>query len=98
MGMQQAIGNRVFPFYGYHLKQRMDVIPYLNRHQHIIAVFTAVKYIHTVKIKIHDLDLTVILPDIVPKSVHVMAPVTMHQHQIFPVQILYVQLLLSASR
>lgn len=66
----------------------MHIVPCLNCHQHIITVSGAVKHIHTVKVKIHDLDLIMILPDVIPKHIHIMTPVPVHQHQPLAIQIL----------
>ena len=66
----------------------MDIVPCLDCHQHVITVFTTVKHIYAVKVKIHNLNLAVILPNIIPKHIHIVAPVPVHQHQLLSIQIL----------
>lgn len=69
------------------------MIPCLDCHQDIIAVFAPVKGFHTVKVKVHDLNLGMVLPDFIPEHIHIMAPVPLHQHQPFSVQILNSQMI-----
>ena len=78
----------MIPIHRNDLEQRMNVVPDLNRQQNIIAVFTPIENLHVVEIEIHNVNLGVILPEIIPKLVHIAAPIPVHQHQIFPVQIL----------
>ena len=89
--MQQPEGDGVAPVHRQDLEQRMDIAPVLHRHQHAVVVFALVESIHAVKIKVHDLDLGMVFPQIVPQQVHIVAPVPAHQHQPLAVQVLYGQ-------
>ena len=86
--MQQSIRNAVIPFYWNHFEQRVYIFPSLNGHQNIIAVFAAIECLHAVKVKIDNMNLTVILPNLIPQLIHIMAPASVHKHQVFTIQIL----------
>ena len=77
----------MFPFYGDDLQQRMDIRPLPDGNHHIIGILTAVKYLHIIKVKVHNMDLAVVLPDVIPEPVNIMAPVPAYHHQILPIQI-----------
>ena len=85
--MEDAVGNAVLPFHGYDLQQRMDIGPAGDGQQHIVGVFAAIEHIHAVKIEVHNMDLGMVLPQIVPQLIHIVAPAPVHQHQIFSIQI-----------
>ena len=89
--MEKAIRNRVIPLHRQNLKQGMDVLPFRNSHQNAVVVFTLVKYFRIIEIKIYDLYLRMILPQLIPQKIHIMTPVTFYQHQFFAIQILYRQ-------
>lgn len=70
------------------LEQRVYIFPSLNGHQNIIAVFAAIECLHAVKVKIDNMNLTVILPNLIPQLIHIMAPASVHKHQVLTIQIL----------
>ena len=77
--MEQAVWDAVIPFHRNHFQKRVYICPSRNRQQNIIAVFTAIKNIRIIKIKIHDLNLWVVLPEVIPKLIYIMAPVPVYQ-------------------
>ena len=58
-----------------------------DRQQHVVGVLTAVEHVHTVKFKIHNVYLRVVLPQIVPELIDIVAPAAVHQQQVFPVKV-----------
>ena len=70
----------------------MDIRPAGNRQQHIVGVLAAVEHVHAVKIKIHNVNLRVVLPQIVPKLIDIVAPAAVHQQQILPIEVRNLQL------
>ena len=83
--MEQAIGDGVAPIHREDLQKRVDILPFGHRHQHTVIIFALVESVDIVKIKVYDLDLRVIFPQIVPQQVHIMAPFPSHQHQFFAI-------------
>ena len=67
----------------------MHIGPSWNRHQNIIAILATVKNIYIIKIKINNMNLGMVLPQIVPKLIHITAPPPVHEEKIFPIQIFY---------
>ena len=65
----------------------MHTCPAGNGEQHIVGALAAIKNIHAVNIKIHNLNLRVVLPEIVPQPIHIMTPATMHQQQVFTMKV-----------
>ena len=64
--MENAVGNAVIPLHRNDLQKRMDSCPTGNSQQNVIGVLAAVEHVHAVKIKIHNVNLRVVLPQIVP--------------------------------
>lgn len=92
--MKESVWNRKAPIHRHDLQKRMYILPLLYCHQQIIIIFTFIKYICVIKVKIHYPDLRVILPQLIPQKIHMMAPVTPDKHQVFSVKILYAKLIL----
>src|SRR5699024_8935656 len=67
-GVQQPEGDGVAPVHRQDLEQGVDVAPVLHRHQHAVVVFALVEGVHAVEIKVHDLDLGMVFPQIVPQQ------------------------------
>lgn len=72
--MEQTIRDGIFPIHRQNFQQRVNILPLLDSHQHAIIIFTLVKNTHIVEIKIHDLDLRMIFPKIIPQQVYIAAP------------------------
>lgn len=66
--------------------------PISDSQQNVIGVLTAVEHIHVVKVEIYDMDLRMVLPQIVPKLIDIVAPATVHQQQILPIEVRNLQL------
>ena len=58
-----------------------------NGQQHVVGAFAAVEHVHAVKIKIYYVNLRVMLPQVVPQLIHIVAPAAVHQHQVFAVKV-----------
>ena len=84
-GMEQPEGNRVVPIHRQNLQQRVNPRPLGHRHHQHIVVLAAVEGLQIVKGEIHNLNLQVISPEVVPQLVGVFAPVALHQHQLLAV-------------
>ena len=56
----------------------MYICPAGNRHQDIVSIFAAIKYVYIVKIKIYYIDLWMIFLNIITQTVNITAPVTVH--------------------
>lgn len=67
------------------LQQRMRIRTAGNRRQHIVCILAAIKHVHAIKIKIHNMYLRMMLPEVVPQLVNIMAPAAMHEQQIFAI-------------
>ena len=85
--MENAIGNAIIPFHWDYLQKRMDSCPTGDRQQNVIGVLAAVEHIHVVKVEIYDMDLRMVLPEVIPELIHIMAPAPVHQHEIFAIKI-----------
>lgn len=85
--MEDPVGDAVFPFDGNDFQKRVDIGPTGDRQQHVVGILTAVEHVHTVKLEIHNVNLRVVLPQIVPKLIDVVAPAAMHQQQVFPIEV-----------
>ena len=77
--MKQSIWNAVIPFHRNDLQKRVYVCPSRNCQQNIIAVFTAIENVHIIKIKIHNMNLWVVPPKIIPELIYIMAPFPVYQ-------------------
>ena len=62
--MEQAKRNGITPVHWQDLEQRMDISPVFNGHQNTIIVFTLVKYINIIKVKIYYVYLRMIFPQV----------------------------------
>lgn len=82
--MKQPKGNRITPVNREDLQKRVNIPPVFYRHQHTIVVFALIKGVYIVKIEIHDMDLGMVFPDIVPQKVHIAAPFPAHEHRFSP--------------
>lgn len=89
--MQKSKRNRISPVHRKDFQQRMHISPVLHCHQYTIIVLTLIERSHIIKIKIHNMYLGMIFPQIIPQKIHIMAPVPAHEHQIFSIQILHRQ-------
>ena len=96
--MHDSKGNRVGPIHRQNLEHRMNIVPIINGHNDIIVVFTLIKYIHTQKVKINDVNLGMILPKVVPHHVQITVPIAAYEHKIFSIQILNRQKFLGGQR
>ena len=85
--MENAIGNAVISFHWDYLQKRMDSCPTGNSQQNVIGVLTAVEHVHAVKIKIHNVNLRMVLPEVIPELIDIVAPAAVHQHEIFAIKI-----------
>lgn len=85
--MQNSIRDAVIPLYGNDFQKRVYISPSGYRDENVIRVLTAVKYIHIVKIKIDNIDLRMVLPEVVAELINIMTPSAVHKHQILAVKI-----------
>lgn len=76
--VKQAIWNTIIPFYGNYFQKRVNICPARNSQQHIISIFSAVKNIHIVKIKIYNMNLIMILPKFISQLVYIITPIPAH--------------------
>lgn len=83
--MQQAKGNGVAPLHRDGFQQGVDVLPILDSHHNVFRVLALVEHVDAEKIKVNDLDLRMILPEVVPKLVQVVVPAPADQEKIFSV-------------
>lgn len=97
-GVEQAKRYGVTPVHRQDFEQRMDIVPALHRHQNTAPVHAVVEDAGVVKVEVHDLNLGVIFPDVIPQEVHIMAPPAPDQHQLFAVEILYRQAVFLGQR
>ena len=77
--MQKTVRNTVFPLNGNNFHQWMNICPPWYCKQNIVCIFTSVEYAHTVKIKVNNMYLRMILPNIVTQTVNIIASATAHK-------------------
>ena len=92
--MKEAKGDGVVPVHWEDFQQGMDIPPVFDGHEHTVVVFALVEGPYIVEIKIRNMDLGMVFPQVVPEEVYIVAPVPAHEHQVFPIQILDGQLVL----
>lgn len=85
--MQDAVGDAVCPVHGDDLEQRMHAGPAGNGQQHVVAVFAAVEHLQVIQLEFLHVDFGVVLLDIVPQRVHMVAPAPAHQHERLAVEV-----------
>ena len=83
--MEQAEGDGIAPIHGENLQERMDIPPVFNGHEDTVIVFALVEDGHIIEIEVLNLYLRVVFPQVIPEKIHIVAPVPVHQHQLFPI-------------
>ena len=79
--MEQAERYGISPIHRQNLEQWVDISPIFHCHEDTVIILALVKCRYIIKIEIHNLDLWVVLPNVIPEQIYVMAPIPAHEHQ-----------------
>ena len=76
----------------------MDILPVVDGHENIIGVLTLIEDVDAEKVKIHNVDLRVIPPQLVPHLVQIVVPTPADHQKVLPVEVIRRQALFGGQR
>ena len=85
--VEQAVRDGVAPVHRDGLEQGMDLPPVVNGHEDVLGVLALVEHVDVEHLKVHNADLGVIPPQLVPHLVQIPVPAPMDQKKVLPVQV-----------
>ena len=90
-GMEQAVWNGVAPVHRDRLGQGVDRPPAVNGHEDVLGVLTLVEHVDVEHLKVNNMDLGVIPPQLVSHLVQIAVPAPANEQEVLPVQVLRCQ-------
>ena len=96
--MENAEGNGIAPVHWDGFEQRVDVLPVVDGHENVIGVLALIEDVDAEKVKIHNVDLRMIPPKLVPHLIQIVVPTPANHQEVLPVKIIRRQALFAGQR
>ena len=96
--MEQAERNGIVPVHWDSFKQRVDVLPVVDGHEDVIGVFALIEDVDAEKVKVHNVNLRVIPPQLVPHLIQLVVPAPANHQEVLPVEVIRRQALFGGQR
>ena len=96
-GVEQAVRDGVAPAHREGLEQGVNLPPVVDGHEDVLRILALVEHVDVEHLKIHDMDLGMVPPKLVPHLVQIVVPAPADEQKVFPVEILHSKALLGCQ-